>query len=300
MDAMFFVTFLVYVIALVVVLLASLFYIVFRDDGLLTKTRTKQFVCFMTVCSLALRSVWMFAHGDPAYFDSHALLLATFNRFSMLLFFTGFSSVVLQWGLAIRKIQLADTKAYTIVALSLCAVLWVVQILFMVFSLAGIIDVNENRSSGSLYKADNVALALCFLFPALAFLLYLKQFEEVMKQQGKGNTEAVRVTRAFSFLVVGCFILRFVVYLYGAVIWTQALEDANPWLKGLDSVLYPTFFYTVPEILPALATVVLASAAPNHKASTEWEASLISAGSWADSIAAQRHQQASAEQLFTG
>jgi hypothetical protein len=300
MDAVFFVTFLVYAVALVVVLSASLFYIVFRDDGLLTKTRTKQFVCLMTVLSLGLRSVWIFAHGNPSYFDSHALLLATFNRFSMLLFFTGFSSVVVQWGLTIRKIQLMDTKRYTVGAVTLCGLLWLVQLLFMVCSLAGIIDVNENRSSASFYKADNVALALCFLFPALAFISYLKQFERVMLQQGKGKTEAVRVTRAFSLLVGACFILRFVVYLYGAVIWTQALEDANPWLGGLDNVLYPTFFYTVPEVLPALATVVLASAAPDHKARNDLEASLTSAGSWADSIAAQRHYQASSEQLFAG
>jgi len=234
------------------------------------------------------------------FFDSNALLLATFNRFSMLLFFTGFSSVVVQWGLTIRKIQCVDTKAYTIGAVTMCCILWLIQILFMVFSLAGVIDVNENRSSASFYKADNVSLALCFLFPALAFLFYLKQFEYVMTQQGQGKTEAVRVTRAFSLLVGACFTLRFVVYLYGAVIWTQELEDRNSWLKGLDDVLYPTFFYTVPEILPALATVVLASAAPDHKGRNELEASLASAGSWADSIAGQRHYQASSEQLFAG
>jgi len=45
----------------------------------------------------------------------------------------------------------------------------------------------------------------------------------------------------------------------------QELEDEHPWITGFDSVLYPTFFYTVPEILPALAMVVLASAAPSHK-----------------------------------
>lgn len=300
MDPVFLFTFIVYAIALVIVLLASLFFIVFRDDGLLTKTRTKQFVCLMTVLSLGLRSVWIFAHGTATYFDEHALLFATFNRFSMLFFFTGFSSVVLQWGLTIRNIQQLDTKAYTLGAAWLCGLLWLIQLLFMVFSLAGVIDVNENRSSASFYKADNVALALCFLFPALAFISYLKQFERVMIQQGKGESEAVRVTRAFSLLVGACFILRFVVYLYGAVIWTQELQDANPWLADLDVVLYPTFFYTVPEVLPAFATVVLASAAPEYKGPTDLEASLTSAGSWGDSIAAQRHYQATNEQLFAG
>lgn len=299
MELVFFVTFIVYLVALVIVLLASLFFIVFRNDGLLTKTRTKQFVCLMTVLSLGLRSVWMSAHGNLSYFNSHALLFATFNRFSMLLFFTGFSYVVGHWGVTIRHIQGVDTKFYTIGAVTLCGLLWLIQIVFMVMSLAGVIDVNANLSSASFYKADNVGLALCFLLPALAFMFYLKQFERVIAKEGQGQSEAVRVTRGFSVFVAACFALRFLVYLYGAVIWTQELEDQHPWLNGVDDVLYPTFFYTVPEILPALAMVILASVAPSHKVN-EMEAPLASVGSWTDSIAAPRHYHVASEQLFAG
>lgn len=289
-NAVFIATGVVYVIALIGITSMTMM-MSLSGDGVLANRLMKRMVSGLVLLALIVRTVWMFARTGPAptLFTSHRFLFAFLNRLSLLVFFTAFTIVVARWGITVRQIQRKSSKAYLIGIIVGCSILWLFQLVFL--GVTGALDWPEKsyHHDEFWYKMDSVAISLCFLFPALAFVRYLRQFNLLMGDRvnlpSDRSRNAKSNMRRFSFIVVVCFTLRFVAFLYGAIYGGSAKT------QSFDAIIYPTFFYTIPDIVPAFAILILAADTPHHDEMVScYEPLTAETGfsAWDDSIAEQR------------
>jgi len=177
----------------------------------------------------------------------------------------------LEWVTLWTTLSGKDPRKFRIVALAVMSFLLLIQALFIIFfwvSQNQNLDFYNHSWGGNI---DQIAISFYSFLVAVLFLIYGQQFSGHMKtvtqlSHATSNTKmrlSLKKVNYVSLLCTLSFAIRFVFWLYGTLVYEVKIVPRGSVEAAIDQALYPTMWYTVPDIVPSLA--LLKVLCPNYK-----------------------------------
>lgn len=216
-----------------------LFYAVFEQHK--TNRRGPMFILMCITASWIFRTIWFFFHYDQ---NASLPLLSATNRLALCLQLSGISLLVLIWAKGVTEFSLhSRLNSYCI---------WFNVVVYIVMLVTGVVLYDNERA----YFIN--IMFICFISlvsVALVFTYSLSLRIKLTAVQSKELEAVVKKLIHVSAILCSCFFIRAVLFSYSPI--TGKDRFAQEWL---NLVLYPFFFYQVPEFVPAV--VIVLSIAP--------------------------------------
>jgi len=128
------------------------------------------------------------------------------------------------------------------------------QILYIIFSFFE--PVQEGRLQ--YFGIDSVVVMWLFFFFALGFYIYSRAFRKRLAFAGDERSlvkahETLRKVNEVSLLCSGFFLLRALLFSFGAFVWNLEIIPLTTFVEDMDYIFYPTFYYTLPDVVSFIA-----------------------------------------------
>jgi len=208
---------------------------------------------------LSTRAVWMINMSNGMFSFP---LSFTINRVSLLAIYFGFSLVSLEWVTLWRSLSGGNPRCIRIISIIFMIFLFILQAFFV--CLCWISNSREliwySNTWGN--NVDQIALSFYSFVVATFFLFYGRHFSRQVRSavhylSSKRILNTVKKVNIVSFLCAVSFAERTAFWIYGSLVFEiQVLPEGNV-EDEIDWMLYPTLWYTVPDILPSLALLVV-------------------------------------------
>eukprot|EP00753_Platysulcus_tardus_P015030 PLAT4727.1.p1 GENE.PLAT4727.1~~PLAT4727.1.p1 ORF type:complete len:342 (+),score=134.52 PLAT4727.1:31-1026(+) len=215
-----------------------------------TRRRTAIFSSTLAL-SLVLRMVWvaLVSGESEEYYHTAARPSYALNRVALALTFTSFSFVTAFWANVLNvTFHKAERRPFGLFrSTSMFFATNVAMYLATVLLLVVRLGVNDWKG----YNAEIECVAFLFLVLSAFFLYFGSKLVRSLPKTASG-TRSVQARRVL-FSAVACtiaFLLRFIVLLYHPL-------TGKDFPEPFGYILYPYFFYEVPELVPAAALLLM-------------------------------------------
>jgi len=202
------------------------------------------------VVGFALRVVWMIGHAimNPQPEGDESKLSFILNRIAIAVHFLPFIVVFLDWLTSLQS-QFKRTIEHciaTLVGLFLFA-----ELVNIILVLAKVVDVNGT----SWYDFIDFTVILAFNFALILVLLCSDSY--TLNNDHSESWRLYSRLRPAVIICVLCFFLRIIFWIYGSLVYDFQVISSSGAANQIDIIIYPTCWYTIPEILPAFAVLSL-------------------------------------------
>ncbi len=192
--------------------------------------------------AFAFRIGWSWSQCHDAAEIKDLMFERVVNRISMMFFFSAFSVVVYAWIVTFDKDRRRRTKIMFLV--------W--NICLYIFVLSVCIFIPDEDKYGLVYQLSMVVIALSFLVLGLIILFVgctMKARLQDLAQSQIVRDNVSRLNLIMSICTI-CFLVRFIMFCVSPFYYVELKN-----MPTIDAVLYPWFFYPVPEIIPGLVVL---------------------------------------------
>jgi len=210
------------------------------------------FVCLTILVSSITRGFWMFARAemDP----QGSLLCFILDRVSLCTDIFAFFIVAAEFGVQVGE---QDPVVLRWVTLAIVLLVSIVQVGYILLRVLDVIDIGTWYENVDLI----VLLFLCWM-TSLAFFQYGRKLSTQLaldvadpyrnENQKYEIGDTARKVKALSVVASLCFGLRTCFWIYGACIFDWEILRFEGFVASLDPYIYPTFYYTLPDLIPSI------------------------------------------------
>jgi len=230
------------------------------------KRKLNEFVITCVMFALFTRALWLYGKSRRGKYEfGYTQALFTVGRISLSAFCLAFILVALEWGTLYRKLRHKDTKCLRRSIIVACTLLISLQMLYIILGWA-LKDFPADTDNlwyaiDYKYNVDLLAMIIFFFLTSSLFLFYGIKITKQLRsasENNKGKKKKEMRSTLYKVIMVSsvcslCFGMRCVCCLFISL--TYIYKVGPPSLHTFDQAIYPTLYYTVPEIIPSLTLV---------------------------------------------
>lgn len=188
-------------------------------------------------------------------------MLFAMNRLAFMVLFTAFFIVVLGW-MSLWSLIKGRTRFSALKLLVLIAMLYLVQVVVILISISDE-SVTAQHTKSVWYLVDMVTLSIAALSLSVLFGYYGGKLEPSLSQSFDKGT--IRRWRWLRKIVILCFALRCIAFIYGTVAFTFEMLPTSEVATWIDLISYPALYYTLPELVPGVGLLFMLAPPPAHR-----------------------------------
>jgi len=230
-----------------------------------SSSRRAKTVISCILIALFVRALWMFGRARPGNWEvMYSATLYFLNRVSLCVLFYAFSTVCMEWACLFAFIRRDETYRIRRFWLIGTATLFTTEAVYVACHYT-IESLNDEENA--LWNIDILVLIASYFVIGLTFYIYgmkvNSQIEAAEQVMGVGAAETLKKVRVVALVCTVIFAMRFAVWLLGTLMFDWNVIAHTTVLMDIDEIVYPTFYYTIPDVIPSVC--VLAVLTPSER-----------------------------------
>jgi len=231
-----------------------------------TRRKLSLLIIVSILLGLVMRGVWLIELTRDNRSDFAIQISKSLNQHSLCAFFLAFLIVSVEWVSLWMTLSGNDPHRFRVVAFYFSSLFFLVQLFYILLAWMQ----NAWADDANYYSLDTLASMMAFTILSFIFFLYgTKIIQKLRSSSEEASRQILQKVTLVAKLCTSCFAFRTLFWIYGSLAVTFGVLGDSPAIDIFSQIFYPTFLYTIPEIVSSFALLYIMIPHPDENEKPE-------------------------------